>query len=258
MTLWEREQMEMQSLEDERAARVVALDAQRQKEAAEARARQEAWRVEDEVRAAAEEAARQERLVEARKAQEVAAKRGRAEVAKREQDMVVDQQRLAEETERVRQAKENRETALKLNRGDGDDFAYSFEEGMEKKVKAFRQRGTGGDALIIKIDHAANELRIDEQFKGLGSAEAFAEKLDETEPRYLLYIHKVVHNDGRTSYPIAFLVFMPETMPPHLKVMYTRPVVTLTDTFKVPKHIPLEDAEDMTDEWLEEKLGVVK
>ena len=150
MTLWEREQMEMQSLEDERAARVVALDAQRQKEAAEARARQEAWRVEDEVRAAAEEEARQERLVEARKAQEVAASRGRAEVAKREQDMVVDQQRLAEETERVRQATEAREAALKLNRGDGDDFAYSFEEGMEKKVKAFRQRGTGGDALIIK------------------------------------------------------------------------------------------------------------
>ena len=163
-------------------------------------------------------------------------------------------------------------------------------------------------AYIHRIDHAANELRIDEQFKGLGSAEAFAEKLDETEPRYLLYIHKVVHRDGRTSYPIAFLVFMPETMPPHLKVMYTRPVVTLTDTFKVrqtegtqhvhvnahfhtlhvdpelsrwhecaytdpsdatyllthvltsqvPKHIPLEDAEDLTDEWLEEKLGVVK
>ena len=73
----------------------------------------------------------------------------------------------------------------------GDDFAYVLEEGMDKKLKAFRQRGQGGDALIIRIDHDANELKIDEEFKGLPSCEAFAEKLDETEPRYLLYIHKV-------------------------------------------------------------------
>ena len=38
---------------------------------------------------------------------------------------------------------------------------------------------------------------VEEQFKALPSVEAFAEKLDETEPRYLLYIHKVAHRDGR-------------------------------------------------------------
>ena len=29
-------------------------------------------------------------------------------------------------------------------------------------------------------------------------------------------------------------------------------------TFKVPKHVMLEDLEDITDEWLEKKLEIVK
>ena len=55
---------------------------------------------------------------------------------------------------------------------------YKFEEGMEKAVKTFRQRGTGGDALLIKIDHEADLLRVDEQFKGK-SVEDMGEYLQE-------------------------------------------------------------------------------
>ena len=45
-------------------------------------------------------------------------------------------------------------------------------EGMEKKVKAFRQRGTGGDALFIKINHELNQVLIEEECKGLADVEA--------------------------------------------------------------------------------------
>ena len=51
------------------------------------------------------------------------------------------------------------------------------------------QRGTGGDAVIIKIEHEENELRIEEMLTGT-TLEAVGEKLDR-EPRYVLYIHKV-------------------------------------------------------------------
>ena len=51
------------------------------------------------------------------------------------------------------------------------------------------QRGTGGDAMIIKIEHEENELRVEEQMAG-ATLEAIGEKLDR-EPRYVLYIHKV-------------------------------------------------------------------
>ena len=51
-----------------------------------------------------------------------------------------------------------------------------------------------------------------------------AERFEDcNEPRYLLFIHKQTHTDGRTTYPISFIVFMPENVPAHLKVVYTRP-----------------------------------
>ena len=139
-----------------------------------------------------------------------------------------------------------------------DDFAYQFEAGMEAKVKAFRQRGQGGDCIIMRIDHDQGLLLIDEQCKGLPSLEALAEKLEDVEPRYVLYIHKVAHRDGRVQYPIGFFLYLPDQVPVHMKVLYTRPVVELADAFKVARHFTLEDPEDLTEEWLEEKMCIVK
>ena len=36
------------------------------------------------------------------------------------------------------------------------------------------------------------------------------------------------------KYPIAFLLYMPDQIPAHLKVMYTRPVVNLVTAFYLP------------------------
>ena len=96
------------------------------------------------------------------------------------------------------------------------------------------------------------------QCKGLSGVEALADKLEDSEPRYLLYIHKVAHSDGRVQYPIAIFLYMPTHVPVHLKVLYTRPVVELAESFKVARHFTLEEPEDLTEEWLEENLGIVK
>ena len=37
---------------------------------------------------------------------------------------------------------------------------------MEKVIKNFRQRGTGGDALLVKIEHAQDELQIEDHVRG--------------------------------------------------------------------------------------------
>ena len=50
---------------------------------------------------------------------------------------------------------------------------------------------------------------------------------------------------------------MPLQLPVHLKVMYTRPVVNLATTFKVNRHLVLEDPEDLDLEWLNKELGIV-
>ena len=37
---------------------------------------------------------------------------------------------------------------------------------MERAIKTFRQRGTGGDALVVKIDHEQDELQLEENLRG--------------------------------------------------------------------------------------------
>ena len=259
MTLWEREQAEAHGLEEERAARIAALDSVRAREAEAARLREEEWRKQDEERFAQEDARRKQLLEEQEKAQRAAEERGNREKAELEASLVEEQKRLKAEQDRQAEIFRKKHEAEAVVRSNADEYRYTFEEGMEKKIQTFRQRGNGGDAFVIKIDHEHNMLRIEEEYKKLPSLEAFAEKLEDTEPRYLLFIHTVKHSDGRTQFPIAFICFLPETMPTHVKVMYTRAVNDLAEnTFKVPKYVMLEELEDLTAPWLEKKLEIVR
>ena len=36
---------------------------------------------------------------------------------------------------------------------------YRLEEGLDKKVKAFSMRGTGGHAMVLKIDNGKGEIQ---------------------------------------------------------------------------------------------------
>ena len=63
--------------------------------------------------------------------------------------------------------------------------------------------------------------------------------------------------DGR-RYPIGFFLYLPDQVPVHMKVLYTRPVVELAESFKVARHFTLDDPEDLTEAWLEEQMGIVK
>ena len=184
--------------------------------------------------------------------------RGRAEQEAKDAEMAAEQRRLAEEMERQKAAKAAKEAARTAGSArTSDDFSYAFAEGMAAKVKAFRQRGSGGDTLFIKINHEANEVYLEEECKGMPSLEALAEKLEE-EPIFVLHIHKVAHSDGRVQYPIAFMLYMPDHTPVHLKVMYTRPLPSLAEEFKVARHFVLADPDDLDEEMLLENLGITK
>ena len=256
MTLWEREQHDQQEAEIERkrAERVQQLDAQREAEMAEARRREEEFRVQDEERERREAAKRQEEAAARAAESQALVAKGRAEQAARDAEMQAEQQRLAAEMDRKKQQAADREA--KLTKQTSEDFSYELEEGLAPKIKTFQQRGKGGDAMILKIDHANNLIQLEDQHKGLASPEALGELLEETEPCYMLYIHTVKHADGRVQYPMCFILFMPDQLPVHLKVMYTRPVVNLANTFRVNRHLVLDDPEDLDAAWLNEHLGI--
>uniref|UniRef100_A0A7S3AKH9 ADF-H domain-containing protein n=1 Tax=Haptolina ericina TaxID=156174 RepID=A0A7S3AKH9_9EUKA len=254
MTLWEREAFDLSegSIEAKREAKIAALDEARAKEAAEAEARMAEFKQQEKEREAAERERIAADQVAKKKREEEAEERQRQELQASEEAMASEQEKL--NNERLRQEALRKQREAPPERIETEDFAYGLADGMGAKIKKFRQRGTGGDAFLIKIEHEHNELRIEEEFHGT-TLEKLGEQLD-TEPRYLLYIHKVAHRDGRVQFPISFIVYLPENIPVHLKVLYTRPIVTLCDTFKVNKHFPIDDPDDLDEEWLMKHLGM--
>ena len=119
----------------------------------------EEFRVQDEARAQAEkdrraaDAARQQAELDA-----MAAANARERAAS-EEAMRAEQEKLKQEQLRQKEAAQKKAAGGARTRAASDEFNYDFEPGMEGRVKKFRQRGTGGDALFIRIDHEKNELQ---------------------------------------------------------------------------------------------------
>lgn len=185
----------MEQLGARQRERTAALEAQRAVELAQAEERARARRRVDEQRDAAA-ALQREELEQARSAHLTAvAEQHVRSCAQAEESMRAEQQALAAEGLRQAAVRASREPVGV--RTSADDARYTWEDGMEKRVKAFRQRGGRGDTLVIKIDHANNMLQVEQSVKGM-ELEDLAEGLDDCQssPRYVLYIHEHKHPDG--------------------------------------------------------------
>lgn len=139
--------------------------------------------------------------------------------------------------------------------GDGkfEHRQYRFEEGLAQKLATFRRASKGNSALVLKIDHDAGEIQVQEEYVD-ATLETIAADLSEAIPAYILYILRWQHADGRTQYPLCLVGFMPPAVPPHLRVMYARPVTDLRDYLAVNKHFTCEEMDDLSEEWLVYKL----
>jgi hypothetical protein len=195
LTIWEREALEIEQLDARQRERTASLEAQRVAELAQAEERGRARRREDVQRIAAE-ALQREKLEQARAANltKVAEQHVRS-CAQAEESMLAEQQALAAEGLRQAAVRANREPTT--TRTSSDDTLYTWEDGMDKRIKTFRQRGGRGDALIIKIDQENSMLKVEESVKSM-ELEDLAERLDDDQssPRYVLYIHERKHADG--------------------------------------------------------------
>lgn len=245
----------------EREARVAALDADRSSETKAAQQRDAARRAQD-AKDAETEAARRTELRRSQTAEmDALAKQARADKDERELQMQGEQARLAQEKERqasiVQMAAAKRASSV---RSVESDFSYTCAEGLEAALKGFRKSGDGGDCLIVKIDHAQGELQLEQSCKGLRSVAALAELLDETKPRFVLYMHnnnnsnKVAHAQKRMLLPIVLILHLPVHMPTSAKMLYTRSVGAFADACKVNRHLTLNDLDELTAEWIDDQL----
>lgn len=79
--------------------------------------------------------------------------------------------------------------------------------------------------------------------------------IPEHEPRYIVYSYKMEHSDGRVSYPMCFIFYTPRDIQMELQVLYAGMKLVLQREAGLTRVYEVRELEEMTEEWLKEKLS---
>ncbi|ESO10662.1 hypothetical protein HELRODRAFT_72683, partial [Helobdella robusta] len=130
---------------------------------------------------------------------------------------------------------------------------------LKERLKKFRfRKETDNAVIIIKIDKDKQLVVLDEEKRDC-SIDEVREELPESQPRYLVYSYAYEHDDGRKSYPLCFIFVSPQGCSPELQMMYAGSMRALVADAGLTKVIfECRILEDLTEEWLREKLQFFK
>ncbi|KAI9537699.1 hypothetical protein NQZ68_022361 [Dissostichus eleginoides] len=118
------------------------------------------------------------------------------------------------------------------------------DEDLVKKLKKFRfRKETNNAAIVMKIDKDKQLVILEEEHEVL------------TRGTFIVYSYKYVHDDGRVSYPLCFIFSSPAGCKPEQQMMYAGSLNKLVQTVELTKVFEIRNTEDLTEEWLREKLG---
>ncbi|KAL9954112.1 hypothetical protein ACROYT_G041608 [Oculina patagonica] len=86
------------------------------------------------------------------------------------------------------------------------------------------------------------------------SIDDLREELPAHQPRFVLFSYVLKHDDGRVSYPLCFIFISPQGCKPEQQMMYSGSKLNLVQELDATKVFELRSVEEMTEEWLIEKL----
>ncbi|BEI82369.1 hypothetical protein CcaverHIS002_0302370 [Cutaneotrichosporon cavernicola] len=115
---------------------------------------------------------------------------------------------------------------------------------VQEALKQFRFTHSKGNAAIsIKIVKATLTMVVDDEFIGV-PIEEIAEDLPENSPRLVLISHQLKHKDGRVSYPLILVNWMPTTAPTDLMTLQASSLSYFQQTAEVAKVLEVRDGEE--------------
>jgi len=121
---------------------------------------------------------------------------------------------------------------------------------LKAKLLSFRfRKATNNAAIIMKVDRAKLMVRLEEELEDV-DVDDLREALPTSQPRFLAYGFKLVHNDGRISYPICFVYSSPQDCKPELQMMYAGSILSLVNQVQLTKVLEIRCLEEFTEEWL--------
>lgn len=128
-------------------------------------------------------------------------------------------------------------------------------EELIKKLKAFRfRKATNNAAIVMKIDKDKRLVIVEDEFEDI-SPDDLQDELPERQPRFIVYSYKYQHDDGRVSYPLCLIFSSPCGCNPEQQMMYAGSKNQLVHTIEVSKVFEIRNIEELTEEWLRERLG---
>lgn len=95
---------------------------------------------------------------------------------------------------------------------------------------------------------------IDDKLEDV-TIEDLQETLQSHQPRYIVLSYKQQHRDGRISFPLCFIYFTPRDSHAELQMMYAGSKIQLQREADLTRAYEIRELEDLTEEWLLEKLG---
>ncbi|XP_056649070.1 glia maturation factor beta [Diorhabda carinulata] len=126
---------------------------------------------------------------------------------------------------------------------------------VKQALKEFRFRKSNDTAaLVLKVDREKQEIIIDEKIEDI-SVDQLQETLPSHQPRYIILSYRQEHKDGRVSYPLCFIFFTPRDSHAELQMMYAGSKLALQQESELTRGYEIRELEDLTEEWLLEKLG---
>lgn len=106
----------------------------------------------------------------------------------------------------------------------------------------------------MKVDREKQQIIIDEKLEDI-TVDELQETLPGHQPRYVILSYKQEHKDGRVSFPLCFIYYTPRDSHAELQMMYAGSKISLQRESDLTRAYEIRELEDLTEEWLLEKLG---
>ncbi|XP_034648225.1 glia maturation factor gamma isoform X1 [Trachemys scripta elegans] len=147
-------------------------------------------------------------------------------------------------------------TALRASCHKSDSLVVcDVDPALTEKLRKFRfRKETNNAAILMKIDKERQLVVLEEEFQDI-SPEELKSELPERQPRFVVYSYKYVHDDGRISYPLCFIFSSPVGCKPEQQMMYAGSKNRLVQAAELTKVFEIRTTEDLTEEWLRERLA---
>eukprot|EP01108_Squamamoeba_japonica_P002210 TRINITY_DN2031_c0_g1_i1.p2 TRINITY_DN2031_c0_g1~~TRINITY_DN2031_c0_g1_i1.p2 ORF type:complete len:154 (+),score=49.97 TRINITY_DN2031_c0_g1_i1:45-464(+) len=130
----------------------------------------------------------------------------------------------------------------------GDEITAAFNKFKVGKAKE-------NSAMILKINVKELKVEIEETIGDNADILDIADSLPESVPRYVILSYKWKKDDGRLTYPLIFLYYIPPQIKPSLAMLYSSTKHELGVKINVNKTVEIQNADMLTDEWILAKLN---